>query len=877
MDNDLLNANITLEQHLALTTGALTVDDIFIGTAITETFDGGDGSDTIDYSNGNAVKVDLANQTLSGGFAEGDVLISIENVIGSNSSDRADRDIIFGNDEDNRIQGMGGNDILEGGAGADIIDGGDGWDYANYTRSSEGVFINLNFELQGFFFSFSGDARGDILIDIEAVIGSDNDDIILGYTEANNFIRGGDGFDFIIGGNKNDVLFGGTGNDRVSGGLGDDTYQFSGGNHIYQETGSDTDTVTFGTDITIHELSFGENAIFIGDHSSITFNDISLFERFSINGRDGNTYTFNGVEELKNGLNPREFIGTSAVENFIGGAAIDSVDYSLSEYGVTIRVAEGTRGDARFDQYDSIEKFIGSEHADGFHRGYDIIVDDIFFGNGGNDSIVANGGVDYIDGGSGVDTLSFELIGYETVNDVEQSVFIDLEANTFTTTSADILSIIDNDTYLNIEAFRGTTHNDIMHGDSNGNIFYGYYGNDTLSGGLGDDYLDGSLGEDTLLGGLGNDYLEGGHGNDTYHYIGGQDFYQEESGIDRVVFDASVSPFDADLTGNVLSFNAGIDELTFHDIRHFDAFSFDGYADLTLGGLYHFLNTIGSTDPDDLFIGTAEIDGFYGSHGSDTVDYSNGTAVKIDLSNGMISGGFAEGDTLSSIENIIGSDSSDRSERDFIYGDDSENAISGMAGNDILEGGAGADAIDGGAGWDYARYTRSSEGVNINLETNINTGGDAEGDTLFNIEAVIGSNHNDIIHGGGANDYIKGENGDDILAGGAGADSLYGGNGADTFLFEAITAFDRVDRVFDFDVLEGDVIDIVDVLHSFYTNPASQAISDFVEITTDGTHSYLSIDEDGGADNFTQIVEIRNTTGLDLQSLIHDGNILTVV
>ena len=185
--------------------------------------------------------------------------------------------------------------------------------------------------------------------------------------------------------------------------------------------------------------------------------------------------------------------------------------------------------------------------------------------------------------------------------------------------------------------------------------------------------------------------------------------------------------------------------------------------------------------PDLTFVATIDVESFAGGTGSDTVDFQFGDAVTIDLKNGTASGGFAQGDALISIENITGSSSI--SGRDWIYGGDGANIILGLAGNDILEGGAGADNIDGSDGWDYARYTRSDVGVTINLATGVNTGGDAQGDILTNIEAIVGSSYDDDLTGGAGKNYLRGEAGDDVLRGGIQNDQLFGGIGNDTYYY----------------------------------------------------------------------------------------------
>ena len=72
-------------------------------------------------------------------------------------------------------------------------------------------------------------------------------------------------------------------------------------------------------------------------------------------------------------------------------------------------------------------------------------------------------------------------------------------------------------------------------------------------------------------------------------------------------------------------------------------------------------------------------------------------------------------------------------------GNADNNTIIGNSGNNVLSGLGGADVLDGGTGTDTATYATSSAGVNVSLMTGIGNGGDAEGDTLINIENLTGS------------------------------------------------------------------------------------------------------------------------------------------
>ena len=99
-------------------------NDTLIGGAGADRLDGGLGIDTASYASSAAgVSVNLTTGLGSGGDASGDVLISIENVIGS-----ALADALTGNAVANTLSGGGGNDTLAGKLGNDVMVGGLGGD-----------------------------------------------------------------------------------------------------------------------------------------------------------------------------------------------------------------------------------------------------------------------------------------------------------------------------------------------------------------------------------------------------------------------------------------------------------------------------------------------------------------------------------------------------------------------------------------------------------------------------------------------------------------------------------------------------------------------------------------------------------------------------
>src|SRR5450755_1409305 len=195
----------------------------------------------------------------------------------------------------------------------------------------------------------------------------------------------------------------------------------------------------------------------------------------------------------------------------------------------------------------------------------------------------------------------------------------------------------------------------------------------------------------------------------------------------------------------------------------------------------------------DFLVGADGNDTLVGGSGTDTADYSaSASAVTVNLATNVNTGGDAAGDSLSGIENITGS-----AYNDTLTGDANDNVLSGGAGNDTLDGGAGndtliggagADTLTGGSGTDTADYSASASAVTVNLATNVNTGGDAAGDSLSGIENLIGSAYDDTLTGDAGANVISGGAGNDTIIGGAGADTLDGGAGADTVDYSASSA-----------------------------------------------------------------------------------------
>jgi len=387
-------------------------------------------------------------------------------------------------------------------------------------------------------------------------------------------------------------------------------------------------------------------------------------------------------------------------------------------------------------------------------------------------------------------------------------------------------------------------------------VINGAEGNDTidltgilapgqLKGGVGNDTLIGSDGgSNFLIGGAGNDNLRGGTGtNNTVDYsssprgVNAQQGYANSNGG---------GVFVNLLSGVALDGFGGTDSL--NNIQN--AIGSAGNDTLIASNTTAYLN---GGEGDDILEGGNANDVLLGGLGADDLDGGGGTntttyitsraAVYVNLSNTDIidgsislpvdfsplylealagSGGDAEGDRLTNIQNIQGSLFDDillagdastlKSANGFSF---TGSYIDGSDGDDIIYSGSGSDVLDGGRGTNWLSYALSNAGVNVSLKpieffgtffTPTGSGGYAQGDrilpaknqyndnkgTFTNLSSfrnLEGSNGTDtlggddgdnVIRGLAGNDAIDGEGGNDILIGGVGADSLTGGGFSST-------------------------------------------------------------------------------------------------
>ena len=725
---------------------------------------GGDG-DTITYaSSAEAVRVNLGKATATGGDAEGDEIMDIENIVGSAGDDwlRGDtndnvltglagddtligggggNDTLIGGAGDDTLNGGEGDDTLTGGAGADTITGGPGGDTISYAGSDAAVDIRLKTG-----HASGGHAEGDDYSGVEHVTGSSHDDRLAGddrpageSTGGDNTLNGGRGADEIYGGSGNDALNGGAGDDALYGGAGDDALDGGAGDDLLiGGPGGDRFTGGAGEDTVSYALARDEKvtvnlsqtaAAAAPDANNPSHSDRDHFPNTDVENVIGSprgdtidgTALVNkiwggaGADTVRAHEGDDTIDGGAAGDNIDGGDGEDTVTYENSAAGVRVTVNSATGnegGEAEGDELSNVENLVGSDHDD---RLFGDGGDNKLSGGAGDDRIVANAGDDTVEGGAGEDTMDGDLV--DSSNSGYAAAHVGLDTLSYESSRGSVTIDLSRQYAVTSTAEQQRTHYATgLGGDATGDKFRGF---ENVTGGMGSDRLTGDGWNNVLIGGPGADVLDGGAVQTTGAGVDGRfgttDDVMTPADEDTVSYAGSPE-------GVVITFSEITKRVNNVDITTHDGAGSGGDAQ---GDRLLRIEKVVGTTYDDRFIASNEDQIFDGgvteddpetpnvdeSTDSDTVSFA-----KLDSTTGTKTAGA--GNYLN-IENFVGS-----------------------SGDDTLVGEGGSNKIEGGAGAD-------------------------------NLAGLVG---NDTLIGGPGNDVLDGEGG----GGGAGFDLLDGGPGADT-------------------------------------------------------------------------------------------------
>jgi Ca2+-binding RTX toxin-like protein len=734
-----------------------------------------------------------------------DTFTNIENISATNYDDT-----VYGDSNDNTLSGLSGDDSLYGNAGDDKLSGGDGDDYLEAGTDSE-VGTNLdslidmsdlsnpnigivdlytNFgdiidggageDTIGFedivntagtdegvrvFLDTSDDGESneagiaygastamgvDLIMNIENVIGSNYDDILVG-NDSDNTLQGLGGDDSVVGIGGTNYLYGYKDGfsvseiiDMIDDGTITSEYYIVDGDTTYVRVNNDSDVLAISTNS--YKLYSGaviatSDTTFTYDLDSVSSDKITKLTSSSVLNADSNDVFYeDGDDYLLGGSGDDYLYGNegddtlngSLGNNYIdGGSGTDTVQFSDSSLDRVVVDLETSTG----KKYSSADVLLGTDTLANIEIVEGTTGDDTLLGNDenntlyggeGDDTLAGRGGENYLDGGEGDNWITF--------SDSEDSATVDLSTNSATVDG------VTSEVY-NIDNIIGSNIADTLSGNENSN---------TILGGRGDD---------TISGSDGNNVLDGGDGTNTLDYS----FYTNS--IDT-------AGLDIDMSESYVNHDAYVDS-----ISNFQNLIGTDYDDTLTGNEEN--NTVFAGMGDDTLVASLGNDVLKGQGGDDTADYSNITSgVIINLKSGSAQG--AGTDTLESIENAIGGTGNDT-----LIGSDSSNTLIGGLGDDTLQGNLGSNTLDGGLGTNTVDYSWTTTGVDVALGDSPSYGtatGTSIDDTLINIDNIIGGSGNDTLYGNSEDNIIWGTSGSNTLSGGSGTNTLYGGTGNDIFI-----------------------------------------------------------------------------------------------
>ena len=595
-----------------------------------------------------------------------------------------------------------------------------------------GVNVNLGNATQS-----GGDAQGDTLTNFENIIGSSAADTLTGDALVNT-IDGAEGDDVIDGAGGADIITGGAGNDTVV--VRGTEVSVDGGG------GSDTIKLAAGSTYTVNLANADQTS---GDTAIVTnFENIDASAMTTAVTLTGNA----SANVLTGGSGDDVLIGGAGADTLIGGAGSDTVTYAASTAAVTVNLnlttAQVSTGDASGDILSGIENIVGTAYSD------------TLTGDANANTFVGSLGSDIVDGGAGIDTIDYSA--------ATSAITVDLTNTTGYQTVYSTARVW----IANVENIKGSAYNDTLTGDANDNSIEGGAGNDIISGGAGNDTatyltatagvtvslataatqntfgagidtlssienLTGSAFADTLVGDVGANILKGGAGNDILIGGAGADTIDGGTGNNTVSYDD---------TRNVV-LNSGFDDTSAWTLgtgvaitaSHIQATAASVIAyenvGLIVGGTYTVSFDYTMTSGSGLRIGT-------GASTNQNIFYSTALA-----SSGTVS-------TTFTVANVVNAS--------YFMVEATGSVFSGTIDNVVLT-------------------QMATSGVTVNISDALTeTGGDAQGDVLTNIQNVVGTSLADTLIGDTNANILTGNAGDDVIDGGGGSDTLLGGAGNDT-------------------------------------------------------------------------------------------------
>lgn len=501
-------------------------------------------------------------------------------------------------------------------------------------------------------FAINSDAFGDIdMLNIEKLTVSlaEGDDVFTGnggtgtgsaYTTALTVFGGADK-DTLTGGDGNDFVYGGVGDDTITGGPGNDALNGDEGDDVITQ-GAAPD----GADVIVCGPGYKDKVSYAlrGDLTNGATEKIKVTVGTPWDD-DADLTTADDPAVIDVPFLPND--------GDVAGAG------EKDDVGTSCEILVGGMGD---------DVLIGDDSTTKGHATDTNLMGDTIYGGAGNDTLAGGQGNDFLYGEAGNDTFDETKQG-----DSDQDGVLDIVYNAQATTGQDtfvggegidlvdyslrtagLTVVMDGDpkSVLTVLPLSTTAKND---GES---LEYDNVCTDVekLYGGNGNDKLTGNEAANTIRGGAGNDELYGLGGNDMFDdqtgwdtsvvdattpaatddtLTSGNDKFVGGAGVDTIDYSLRNAPLDCDMVGNATtaSANDGISGET-DDV-------FDDVENL-LGGLD--TNDITGNDLENVIIGGPVVDQLRGGKGNDTLDGKADDDLLLDGGEGndLIDGGSGQ-------------------------------------------------------------------------------------------------------------------------------------------------------------------------------------------------------------------------------------------
>lgn len=728
------------------------------------------------------------------------------------------RDDIDGGIGDDLISGGDGADVIQAGAGNDFVLGGSASAHAGLPLSPDdllyvapigvdlfsagvqwyvlgGIYLSHEFS-SGMHWYTNGAAGSDSMnfslagefVAGDTILGGAGNDFVAGSPYGNDALWGEDGDDDIVGLGGNDLAVGGTGHDLVEGDgptgphIGGTDHLLHGEDSLWGGAGNDS---LFGEGMDDHLWGGDDNDLLNGDVKLNRAWGGSQFSNSDFSGGPPPPLT-HGNDYLDGGSGNDRLYGDGGNDHLDGGS-----DHDFLYGGDGDDTLIGGAGADWLDDATGSNVLDGGAGDDQLRGGAGS--NTYLFGKGDGADLIAS-----VSNGGYVSTLQFKAsvsAGEVQVRNVWGSLEFTINGTSDKITVANVFIGDDPTNPANgvqqVKFFDGTTWNlatvvaATLLGTSAADEIRGTSAADIITGESANDRLTGAMGDDTLLGGDGNDSLMGEAGADLIDGGAGNDTLGGGTGNDTYRFgigDGRDFIYD-DIDDNPNKFNT----LQFKEGVN--------SSDVTVHRYGEQLHV--------LIEGTADriaIDFFFSerSRPIQQLRFASGETWGVDelVAKSLMAlevVGTEEADT------VAGSQYADAmyglGGNDHLAGEEGRDLLDGGEGNDVLNGGLEIDTLSGGQGDDTYIVDAYDEVEDV-IEELADAGMDlvqsnishALSENVENLQLIgtnaidgVGNSLDNLLTGNSLSNVLTGNDGDDAIDGAAGNDTMIGGLGNDSY------------------------------------------------------------------------------------------------